>query len=345
MKIRNSAITLIFALCVILASISCGKLNSNDSTNPLEPNLQSAVNQMSSSIVKNQIASLKSAGVDLDSVDAIFELGWLPDIADESRPLIAQAFAIAINKAAEQDPSQPFGFDMGSVTLSFDNEQVELLKTENEFGIFYDLVGPISEDNYQDSTSREPKIQIPFNAGGTYGYNVSGSNEFPAVSIELTAPTEWVSLTSPGNGDLYTVGEALKVTWTGGQPGDSLYLAIFTDFNIFDKEDDHENEDDEGDDDDGDDEDDDDGEDDEDEYDPGSNELDLFGEERIFLVDASAGQHTIPADFINEILSEENDEETLMIAISSFEQSVVQQNDKTLLGFIHIGDLVELNVQ
>ena len=342
MKILKSALSFAFVMSLFF-SIGCNNQGENGITSPSQLNQSSQSNVAAQNEIRKQMGTLKSTGVDFENADAIFELGWMPDEMASNSQLVAEAFAIAFNKTAIQNNNAPFSLDMGSVTLNYNNQQAELIKTKEEFGVFYDLFGGFDDDDFHNQQSQ---IQIPFIPGATYRYTASGSADFDALSLDLTAPTSPLQITSPTNDGIYKTGDSLLVTWQGGQLGDSLFLTIFPDFESCNEYDDdisgHDKDDDDdfGDHDDGEFGDDDEDGEDFDDLDPG----DEFEEEEGILVDAAAGSYTIPASIITEFLNDTH-VKSFWIAIAAFKESVIQQNNKTIVAIIHLGDIAKLNVE
>ncbi len=323
MKSLKSILKIVLTGCLILAAAGCNELGKNNITAPTSPNRNGQSSRAAQFMVRKQMAALKSTGVKIETVDAFFGLGWTPYYTgdDESRKIFSDAFAVAINNAALNDTTQVFSFDMGTVTVHYDGESTELLKTEDEFGIFYDLFGPLSDDYFEDSTYVwEPQLQIPFRPGVVYRYETSGSAQVPPINLELNAPGELVQLTEPADGDTYNRGGDLQLTWQGGVAGDSLLISVFPQFSFEEYCSDHP------------------------EMGNPDEDFEDFWEDSFVMVDAGAGEYTFSADEMDRILGQESTE-GIFVEIFAFKETVVESNGKTYLGEIHIGDMIELNVQ
>ena len=119
------------------------------------------------------------------------------------------ARAIAFGEALED--GRRSGIDMGTVTLSYPDDQVELTKRERPKGgtIYTSFSGP----RHENPTS------VGFAGNGEYEFDVSGSDQFAAVKLSVTAPSELMNITSHSRGDTVIPGEDLVIEWSGGGDG------------------------------------------------------------------------------------------------------------------------------
>lgn len=160
---------------------------------------------------KRMAEMLAAYGIDIDESGGIFGIGWRsrwrPDDVDPKAR--GRARAIAFGEAPE-DGRRP-GIDMGTVTLSYPDDQVELTKRERPNGgtVYTSSSGP----RHENPTS------IGFAGGGEYEFGVSGSDEFEAVTLSVTAPSELMSITSHSRGDTVETDEDLVIEWSGGGDG------------------------------------------------------------------------------------------------------------------------------
>lgn len=323
LKMRNLKVMLISILIGSLSFVGCENLLNNDADSGPDKKLSKSA-KGSKFVLSKQITSYKAAGVNVANVDAIFSLGWMPfyEGEEESKKILSDAFAIAINKAACDESNVehgPFSFDMGTVSVNYEGGTIELLKSEDEYGVYYDLFGEIDDEDFTDTSMVwMPVAEIPYIPGGVYQYNATGSDQVESISLDLTVPNELVQITGPVDGSTYTSGEALTVTWLGGTAGDSVLVSIFPLFD-FDEDDFEEFE--------------------LEEFEEYEEEIWELG---MVLVPAEDGQYTFSAEIIQKLLDYEEDTEALLVEVFSFKETIVENDNATYFGEVHIGDLVEL---
>jgi hypothetical protein len=119
---------------------------------------------------------------------------------------------MAIAFDGTQDETAPFrslsGIDMGTVYLNYSGNRREMAKKEgHRRGTFYCLFPERPEPS-------EPGLE--FVAGGSYEFEVTGSDAFSPLKATLTAPQELLQISSHTNGDQIDPSSDLTVTWTGG---------------------------------------------------------------------------------------------------------------------------------
>lgn len=74
--------------------------------------------------------------------------------------------------------------------------------------------------------NNEPDIDIPFVAGDTYSFTATGSEDFPALTVSITAPQQTLQITSPANDSAINSSEDLKVSWDGGASEGKLVIGL-----------------------------------------------------------------------------------------------------------------------
>ena len=62
-------------------------------------------------------------------------------------------------------------------------------------------------------------LGIGFAGGGEYEFDVSGSDQFAAVTLSVTAPSELMNITSHARGDTVSPEDDLVIEWSGGADG------------------------------------------------------------------------------------------------------------------------------
>jgi hypothetical protein len=157
------------------------------------------------------VKRLAAWGIDIKESDGIFGIGWRSRMRpeDAESDSFGHARAVAFGDAVE-DERRP-GIDMGTVTLSYTGGEVELTKRERPRGgtIYTSLSG----------RRQENPVSIGFAGGGEYQFDVSGSDEFAAVTLSVTAPQELLNITSHARGDAVSPDDDLVIEWSGGADG------------------------------------------------------------------------------------------------------------------------------
>ncbi len=72
----------------------------------------------------------------------------------------------------------------------------------------------------------EPDVDIPFVPGDTYSFTVTGSEDFPALTVSITAPQQALQITSPANDGAINSSEDLLVSWDGGAIEGKLVIGL-----------------------------------------------------------------------------------------------------------------------
>lgn len=74
-------------------------------------------------------------------------------------------------------------------------------------------------------------VEIPFIPGDTYSFIASGSDDFTALTVSITAPAQALQITSPAQQGSVSATEALTVTWEGGAVDGKLVIGLLPVFN------------------------------------------------------------------------------------------------------------------
>ena len=129
------------------------------------------------------------------------------------------------------------GLDMGDVNLHYDTSIIELNKIDvRNRGYFYEygnkrggrdgrmpgrgrgsMRPPQPQDNFEE---------IPYIPGGTYKFEVYGTDKFSAITVEAVAPDNKIQITTPTAGDSIDANSELKVTWSGGLTDQNLVIIL-----------------------------------------------------------------------------------------------------------------------
>lgn len=182
-------------------------------------------------IISAEAGEFENAGVTLSDKAAIFSIGWhnfYNPAADELQAR-SDAFAVAPDETGLNSRRPRAGKDMGTVTLEAGDTVFELLKVElPNGGVFYNLGrrapgnhrGPMHSDNGEISNA------IPFVPGGTYRFVASGSDDFPAIAVNLTAPAAALQITNPAHNGSIAAGDDLELSWSGGTADAGVMISL-----------------------------------------------------------------------------------------------------------------------
>ncbi len=180
-----------------------------------------------------EYSSYDAAGVDPIDKDAIFSVGWgkFYNPMDEEVQERSDAFAVAPDLESDNDGFRPRfgGFDMGTVTLNYGSESLELFKIElRNGGVFYNYGKrrPGNPRGMLHDDEGEVSEAIPYLPGETYRFDATGSDVFPAASMAITASTEALQVTSPTSDAQLDSTAGLVVAWQGGEAGQALMVGL-----------------------------------------------------------------------------------------------------------------------
>ncbi len=215
----NTKLLFSFLISAAIGFISfSGCSNPAAATNPGSNNQDQTISK--STYVENDLGLLKTAGVNFDSSQGCFSIGWNqiffpPENTDR---LTSGAFAIGFT--AGETPSKPFlrsGVDMGSVYLNYAGNQLQFNKQQAPDGGYFYSIMPTPNQN---------DMPIEFVANGSYDFQVTGSPEFSAITFSLTAPSSLINITSPAEGTVINPDEDLTVSWQGGNANGHIVIRL-----------------------------------------------------------------------------------------------------------------------
>jgi hypothetical protein len=180
------------------------------------------IQDFSYAFADDQLETSNSAGVDVDGASGVFSIGWRQMIVPEDQTTTLRGDAMAIAFDGTQDETAPFrtlsGIDMGTVYLNYSGNHRELAKKEgHRRGVFYALFPERPEPT-------EPGLE--FVAGGSYEFEMTGSEAFSPLKVSLTAPQELLQISSHTNGDQINPSSDLTVTWTGGSADGGVLVRL-----------------------------------------------------------------------------------------------------------------------
>lgn len=188
-----------------------------------EPDTNSQYSEVSEglAIADGQMDLLEQSGYPLEDCKAIFSLGWkeifVPMLS--TTETAGHAFAVAFAQPLSQHP-RPFngGIDMGSVSINYQTNQLEMRK----------LVGPGGGVAYSLGHRPGPGMAntLEYIPNTTYEFDVTGSANFDPLQIDLTSPPALLSFTSHSLGDTISAAGDLTLDWTGGNADSGLVIHI-----------------------------------------------------------------------------------------------------------------------
>jgi hypothetical protein len=218
MKIKL-ALALLGILSLLLL-VSC-------QTDPNSPDANSNLSdQLSYSAVENDLALMKSGGMQLDSAAGVFSIGWNEIFRPymDSSSIKGMAFAVAFGERPTDLPHfRKFGLDMGEIFINYSGNQVEMYKhTHPMRGVAYSLFErPFGHCESENLLQFVPNTE--------YQFEVTGSENFEPITITLTSPSALMDITSPTFGEVINPAEDLTINWEGGNEG-KVGIRLMPDF-------------------------------------------------------------------------------------------------------------------
>ncbi len=208
---------------ITLLTLSGGCSQDSQTTAPSSGSITAGTSStLAVNVWQSELTLLKSAGYDLGNSRGIFSLGWREVFNPQSRSgsTLGQAMAVGFDSDAAADADWPRGgVDMGSVYLNYGGEHLAMHKRITPGGgvVYTSSTGP----GEASGTSN-----VSFIPGGSYEFDVTGSSKFSAIQTTLTAPSALINITSPAPGDSISSSSDLTLTWSGGNTGSGVLIAI-----------------------------------------------------------------------------------------------------------------------
>ena len=209
----------------------------------------------------SQTNLLSSAGVNTDSANAFFVLRWSEGLGhfqtgDEVR---GHASAVAYADPATLRDRNALGLDMGEVSVASGANQFSLPKVVNSlagvrYGMFGGRKGPHGgpgggrgpggpggphgghggpggfggprEGQFGPRDSLLTFVNVPFVGGGTYQFDVTGSDQVAAMALDIQAPVQLVQITGLADRDSIDATQDLTITWTGDAAANHMVLVL-----------------------------------------------------------------------------------------------------------------------
>jgi hypothetical protein len=306
------------------------------------------------------------SATDSDSIDAdvLFSISWRNVFypADSIETFRSHIFAVAPNQDTAETAPYHWGYDMGTVTLTYQDGDIDLNKIETKNGgIFYELGkrrpgghghhghGRHGHREKDSNGSDIDTTSIPYYPRATYQFSNSGTDTIPAITIEATAPDELLAITSHLKGDSIDTSVDLLLTWNGGESSQPVIVAIKPGFHKEDRGskdghkggkrgDKHGKPADGG-----------------DGYSHNGDPDKSFGDGKLkhhmfdeyalrYYLDSNSGTFTIPAADIQELLSEV-EVSALAIEVKQLVTTENEANDLTYRVQFRLGDMIPVNVK
>jgi hypothetical protein len=192
----------------VLSYESCG----NNSTGP-DSHLEFA--EFSTN---NPVSLLDFIGMDLNDLESYFLVDWTlaVDFAGGTKSPLRRLFARGFAPNQSATGFQARGLDMGTVSLT------RVTDDSTQFSL--DLSGnfsPAAGFIYRSISSPSPGSPR-FIPGDSLRFNRSGSGDFAALSIDLTAPADSICVSESSASITLDRDEELRVAWRGGASTDRI---------------------------------------------------------------------------------------------------------------------------
>ncbi len=228
-----SALSILLCVSLLALFIGC-----NDFDTGINPE-----NEFST-ISEAELAKLATASYEYSSFDAVgdapeyknavFSVGWGKFYNPIEEAILERSDAFAVAPDTTRQNNRDFrrhfgGKDMGTVSLNYGSESVELFRIEMDDGsVFYNFGKrkPGNPRGMLHEDEGEVSEEIPYIPGQTYRFDATGSESFPAVSLEITAPIESLQITSPEAGTEIDSTSGLDISWQGGDTSQKLMVGL-----------------------------------------------------------------------------------------------------------------------
>jgi hypothetical protein len=172
--------------------------------------------------IENELSMMSDNGLNVGASKGIFSLEWgkLKGPMNQQDALVGRAMAIGFNSGQPQGPPHSRrGIDMGSVYLNYANSHLALQKRTGPHG-------GVSYASFSGPRDGGSNTNIEFVAGGSYEFEVTGSDGFSAIRTTLTAPSALLKITSPAANQAVNPSNDLTITWEGGVAEGKVLLSI-----------------------------------------------------------------------------------------------------------------------
>ncbi len=176
-------------------------------------------------VLNDEYANFTAVTDDSIDADVLFSINWRNMFypVDSIEVLRSHIFAVSPSQDTTQTAPHHWGYDMGTVSLTYQNGTIDLNKIETRNGgIIYELGrrrpgghgghggpkghggrGPGGRGNggMNPGGLSPDTTTIPFYPGTVYEFSNTGSETIPALTVQATAPNELINITSHVKGD------------------------------------------------------------------------------------------------------------------------------------------------
>jgi len=229
--LRHTFSTFIVLCLIFVLFISC----SEKTQQPQQARFNTELEQAYITSVNEDFELLKASGINMDSANVIFSLGWNQFIGPmhQGSNHSSHARAVGFEEPQNIHPRLRGGEDLGTVNINYSGQQIELNKIQTpEEDIFYsNFIKP----HKRHSRKRGPGgqngsdgniVDIQYNPSTEYQFVTTGAGNFNPISMSVTSPAELLDITSNQNGDTINVNNDLSLTWAGGSETDKIAIRI-----------------------------------------------------------------------------------------------------------------------
>jgi hypothetical protein len=193
--------------------------------------------------LESETGILKTAGVNADSANAFFVLRWSQGHGrfQDSDAIKGHASAVAYQEPTTLRDRNAVGLDMGAVSVLNSQNTYELAKIENDvLGVRYGMFGgPHGGPKGPRGGFGGPRgshggpygdpialVNIPFVAGSTYQFEITGSDNVAAMMLDIQAPAQLVQITGLADKDTIEATQDLAITWEGDAAANNMVLVL-----------------------------------------------------------------------------------------------------------------------
>jgi hypothetical protein len=237
-------------VCAGMALIGCSNVNGPDSA---QDGKQTTISEsFDVTTLASQTILLKSSGIDTDSANAFFTLRWSEGLKhfQSSDTVMGHASAVAYEQPATLRDRNAFGLDMGTVSVTTGQDTFDLLKfISSSLGVRYGMFGGLTGSRGRCGGlqgSRDGNgghhggwhgrhggrgydleiVNIPFVGSSTYQFTASGTDSISAFTVDIQSPSQLLEITAPANKDTVDTTQALTVTWAGDPTATNTVLVL-----------------------------------------------------------------------------------------------------------------------
>ncbi|MCI0690975.1 hypothetical protein L0337_03095 [candidate division KSB1 bacterium] len=188
------------------------------------------------SALESETGILRTAGVNADSANAFFVLRWSQGHGrfQDGDTIKGHASAVAYQEPTTLRDRNAAGLDMGTVSVLNGQNTYELAKIVSAaFGVRYGVFGGPRGNHggrrgERGGLNGDPIafVNIPFVAGSTYQFVVTGSENIAAMTLDIQAPSQLVQITGLADKDTIDATQDLTITWQGDAAANNVVLVL-----------------------------------------------------------------------------------------------------------------------